>query len=96
MNEKNKFSDFSVSDTFAVPVYNFMPGPRITNSLRLKSKFQISIIIQIVHRKLSTFHVLSPFHGGGIAYMYLKDPDIYSGWSFYTPGRASQVRQVEG
>jgi len=27
---------------------------------------------------------------------YLSDPDSYAGWSFYTPGRASQVRQVEG
>jgi len=27
--------------------------------------------------------VLSPFHGGGIA--YLNDPDSYAGWSFYTP-----------
>jgi len=26
----------------------------------------------------------------------LNDPDSYAGWSFYTPGRASQVRQVEG
>jgi len=46
--------------------------------------------------------VLSPFrgvvgggsHGGGIG--YLNDPDSYADWSFYTPGRASQVRQVEG
>jgi len=30
----------------------------------------------------------------GIA--YLIDPDIYAGWRFYTPGRASNVRQVEG
>jgi len=35
--------------------------------------------------------VLSPFRGGGIA--YLNDPDSYAGWSFYTPVRA---RQVEG
>jgi len=27
---------------------------------------------------------------------YLNDPDSYADWSFYTPGRASQVRQVEG
>jgi len=38
--------------------------------------------------------VLSPFRGGGIA--YLNDPDSYAGWSFYTPVRASQARQVEG
>jgi len=38
--------------------------------------------------------VLSPFHGGGIA--YLNDPDSYAGWSLYTPGRAAQARQVEG
>jgi len=38
--------------------------------------------------------LLSHFRGGGIA--YLNDPDSYAGWSFYTPGRASQVRQVEG
>jgi len=33
--------------------------------------------------------VLSPFRGGGIA--YLIDPDSYADWRFYTPGRASQV-----
>jgi len=27
---------------------------------------------------------------------YLNEPDSYAGWSFYIPGRASQVRQVEG
>jgi len=27
---------------------------------------------------------------------YLIDPDSYAGWSFYTPGWASQIRQVEG
>jgi len=26
----------------------------------------------------------------------LNDPDSYAGWSFYTPVRATQVRQVEG
>jgi len=30
----------------------------------------------------------------GIA--YLIDPDSYASWSFYTPLRASQARQVEG
>jgi len=39
-------------------------------------------------------HVLSPFRGGGI--VYLNDPHSYAGWSFYTPVRATQVRQVEG
>jgi len=47
---------------------------------------------------LKTFHptlrVLSYFRGGGIA--YLNDPDSYAGWSFYTPGRAFQDRQIEG
>jgi len=38
--------------------------------------------------------VLSPFRGGG-GIAYLIDPDSYADWSFYTPGRASQVRQVE-
>jgi len=27
---------------------------------------------------------------------YLSDPDSYAGWSFYTSGRATQARQVEG
>jgi len=31
---------------------------------------------------------------GGI--VYLNDPDNYAGWSFYTPVRATQARQVEG
>jgi len=31
---------------------------------------------------------------GGI--VYLNDPNSYAGWSFYTPGGATQVRQVEG
>jgi len=39
--------------------------------------------------------VLSPFRGGGIA--YLSDPDSYVGWSSVcTPDRATQARQVEG
>jgi len=42
----------------------------------------------------STTRVLSPFRDGGIA--YLNDPDSYAGWSFYTPVRASQARQIEG
>jgi len=41
-----------------------------------------------------TPQVLSPFRGEGIA--YLKDPDSYAGWSFYTPDRASQAREVAG
>jgi len=31
---------------------------------------------------------------GGI--VYLNDPDSYAGWSFHTPVRATQARQVEG
>jgi len=38
--------------------------------------------------------VLSPFRGGRIA--YLNDPDSYAGCTCYTPGRATQARQVEG
>jgi len=38
--------------------------------------------------------VLSPFRGGGI--VYFNDPDSYAAWSFYTPVRATQTRQVEG
>jgi len=41
--------------------------------------------------------MLSPFHGGGGGIEYLKDQDssvVLAG--VYTPGRASQVRQVEG
>jgi len=34
------------------------------------------------------------FRGWGIA--YLSDTDSSAGWSFYTPGSASHVRQVEG
>jgi len=34
------------------------------------------------------------FEVGGI--VYLSDPDSYVGWSFYTPLRATQARQVEG
>jgi len=40
-----------------------------------------------------TSRMLSPFSGGGIA--YLSDPDSYAGWSFY-PVWATQARQVEG
>jgi len=43
--------------------------------------------------------VLSPFRGGGgggEGIAYLNDPDSYTDWSFHTPGRASQARQVEG
>jgi len=41
-----------------------------------------------------TPRVLSPFRGGGIA--YLNDLDSYAGWSLYTPVGATQARQVEG
>jgi len=53
-------------------------------------------LICIRHRVLSppSPRVLSPFRGGGIA--YLNDPDSYAGWSFCTPVRATQARQVEG
>jgi len=27
---------------------------------------------------------------------HLRDPNSYDGWSFYTPGRATQATQVEG
>jgi len=40
--------------------------------------------------------VLSAFRGGAGGIAYLSDPDSYADWSFYTPGRVSQVRQVEG
>jgi len=33
---------------------------------------------------------------GVVGVVYLSDPDSYAGCSFYTPDRASQVRQVEG
>jgi len=38
--------------------------------------------------------VLSPFWWWGIE--CLNDPNSYAGWSFYTPVRAIQARQVEG
>jgi len=38
--------------------------------------------------------MLSHFRGCGIAYLF--DPDNYVGWSFYTPGKVSQARKVEG
>jgi len=41
-----------------------------------------------------TPRVLTPFRGGGIE--YLNDPESYAGWSFHTPVRATQPRQVEG
>jgi len=37
--------------------------------------------------------VRSPFRSGRIE--YVSDPDSYADWSFYTPGGASQARQVE-
>jgi len=56
-------------------------------------------ITQVFHVNMclsleSARRVLSPFRGGGIA--CLIDPDSYAGWSFYTPVRATQARQVEG
>jgi len=44
--------------------------------------------------KKSCPRVLSLFRSGGIA--YLSVPNSYAGWSLNTPGRASQVSQVEG
>jgi len=57
--------------------------------------YQISMIVKILSGfTFSSPRVLSPFRGGGIA--YLSDPDSYAGWSFYTPVRDTQARQVEG
>jgi len=39
--------------------------------------------------------VLSPFPGGGGLGTSMT-LDSYAGWSLDTPGKASQVRQVEG
>jgi len=39
--------------------------------------------------------VLSPFRGGGLCTSVTRIYS-YAGWSFYTPVRATQVRQVEG
>jgi len=50
--------------------------------------------VSIIQYKAPPHRVLPPFRGGGIA--YLNDPDSYAGWSFNTPRRASQARQVEG
>jgi len=65
---------------------HFSPKPSVVNLL----------FKQLLLKNRLTSRELSPFHGGGIVYMYLYDPDSYAGWSFFTPGRASQVRQVEG
>jgi len=52
-------------------------------------------IYQVTSRSIDAPpRALSPFRGGGIA--YLSDPDRYAGLSFYTPVRATQARQVEG
>jgi len=48
---------------------------------------------EMSHLVLGSPRVLSPFRGRGIA--YLNDPDSYTGWSFYTPVRVTQARQVE-
>jgi len=53
---------------------------------------------QPVHFQWKTYNC-SPlgavtFSWWGIA--YLNDLDSYAAWSFYTPGRVSQARQVEG
>jgi len=40
--------------------------------------------------------MLSPLRGGGGGIEYFNDPDSYAGWSFYTPGRVTQVRPVGG
>jgi len=62
---------------------------------RLAYKFVTAEQFEIYREFQCTYpSVLSPFRGGGIA--YLSDPDSYAGWSFYTPVRATQSRQVEG
>jgi len=59
----------------------------------VKSVIDIRYIILYVHPA----RVLSPLRGGGRGGIeYLNDPDSYAGWSFYTTGRASQARQVQG
>jgi len=48
-------------------------------------------------RGLLSYHECPPwavtFSWWGIA--YLNDPDSYAGWSFHTPVRATQAREVE-
>jgi len=48
--------------------------------------------------RLLCLSVLSPFAVTFSWWViaYLIDPDRYAGWNFNTPGRASQVRQIEG
>jgi len=56
--------------------------------------FNLLACIFLIIPSQSCPRVLSPFRGWEIA--YLSDPDSYAGWSFYTPVRATQARQVEG
>jgi len=58
----------------------------------VNSLFVINLVLNRLTVKFP--RMLSPFRGGGI--VYLNDPDSYAGWSFYTPVKATQVRQVEG
>jgi len=51
-------------------------------------------MIRVADLSVCAPRVLSHFRGGGIE--YLIDLDSYAGWSFYTPVRASQAREVEG
>jgi len=58
-----------------------------------------TLTIKTSSNMLSTC-VLSPFRSGGDGVggwiENLDDPDSYADCSFYTPGRVSQFRQVEG
>jgi len=58
-----------------------------------RAKAIVAGAIAIIYNQ-PPLRVLSHFLGGVIA--YLIDSDRYAGWSFYTPVRASQVRQIEG
>jgi len=60
----------------------------------LSADIFMNTLSMITPRDYFTPRVLSPFRGGGIA--YLNDAVSYADWSFHTPGRASQVRTVEG
>jgi len=53
----------------------------------LESMFDVTLILWLLYS--------SGYCPGGGGIEYLSNPGSYAGWSFYTPVRASQARQVE-
>jgi len=64
-------------------------------SKRTNKTSYVTILLKII-RSLFCIDDIAYLDGQCHFNKYLNDPYSYADWSFYTPGRTSQFRQVEG